>query len=60
MDTNTFNQFTRYASIFVYGHENNHEEIRKRIVMELTKNEELYLSECRGNHCKFGDYFWKY
>lgn len=38
------NCLQRTARFLAYGHENNHVEMRQRIVNELTQNEELYLN----------------
>lgn len=38
------NCLPRAGSVLAYGHENNHLELRKRITIELTKNENLFLN----------------
>ena len=37
------NCLPRSASVLVYGTENKHSEMRQKIVLELVKNEDLYL-----------------
>ena len=39
------NCFFRAASILAFGHENKHEEMRVRIVVELAANDEFYLKD---------------
>ena len=52
------NCLPRTAGILAYGHEENHLEIRTRIVIELTKNEDRYLNNetmRRGKQCDGND-----
>lgn len=47
------NCLPRCASLFVYGHEENHYEMRARIIEELVRNEEIYLDDKylkKGSH----------
>jgi hypothetical protein len=53
-NNNNGNCFTRCGSIFAFGHDNWHREIRARIVMELVINEGLYK---QLPYAQIGSYF---